>query len=39
MLKDQPLPDLTGWMVLMFAESGNDVPANGSVWAICMRTG
>ncbi len=32
------LPDLSGWMVLMFAESGNDTPANGSVWAICMRT-
>jgi hypothetical protein len=38
-LKDQPLPDLSGWMVLMFAESGNDTPASGSVWAVCMRTG
>jgi hypothetical protein len=37
-LKDQPLSDGSGWTVQMFAESGNNTPANGSVWAVCMRT-
>jgi hypothetical protein len=38
-LKDQPLSDATGWLVQMWAESGDNTPANGSVWAICMRVG
>ena len=38
-LKDQPLSDATGWQVQMWAESGDNTPANGSVWAICMRVG
>jgi hypothetical protein len=38
-LKDQPLADASGWLLEMWAESGNNTPAQGSVWAICMRTG
>ncbi|HEU0304595.1 MAG TPA: hypothetical protein VFR32_08440 [Gaiellaceae bacterium] len=35
---DKPLADLSGWHFQIFAESGNTVPANGSVWVVCMRT-
>lgn len=35
---DKPLPELTGWEFQIFALSGNHVPANGSVWVVCMRT-
>jgi hypothetical protein len=37
-LKDAPLADGTGWLVQVCAESGDNTPANGSVWAVCMRT-
>lgn len=38
-LKDQPLADASGWELQMWGESGDNTPANGSVWAICMRVG
>ena len=36
-IADRPIPDGTGWFIKIFAESGNRVPANGSVWVICAR--
>jgi hypothetical protein len=36
-VRDQPLPDGSGWRVHMFAESGNDLPASGTMWAVCLR--
>jgi hypothetical protein len=36
-LKDAPLPDGTGWRVHMLGESGNDLPAVGTFWAVCLR--
>lgn len=36
-LRDQPLPDGSGWRVHMLGESGNDLPAVGTFWAVCMR--
>ncbi|HEU0303552.1 MAG TPA: hypothetical protein VFR32_03135 [Gaiellaceae bacterium] len=36
-LRDQPLPDGSGWRVHVFAESGNDLPAQGTMWAVCLR--
>ncbi len=36
-IADRPIPDGSGWFIKIFAESGNRVPANGSVWAICAR--
>lgn len=35
---DAPLADLSGWTFKIWALSGNNVPANGSVWVICMKT-
>ena len=35
--RDQPLPDGSGWRVHLFAESGNDLPASGTIWAVCLR--
>jgi hypothetical protein len=34
---DRPIPDGSGWFINIFAESGDTVPANGSVWVICAR--
>jgi hypothetical protein len=34
---DAPLPDLTGWQFKVWALSGNNVPANGSVWVVCAK--
>jgi hypothetical protein len=34
---DSPLPDLTGWTFKIWALSGNNVPANGSVWVVCAK--
>jgi hypothetical protein len=36
-LRDNPLPDGSGWRVHMFAESGNDLPASGTMWAVCLK--
>jgi hypothetical protein len=36
-IADRPIPDGSGWFINIFAESGDTVPANGSVWAICAR--
>lgn len=37
-VNDKPLNDLSGWEFKVYADSGDTVPANGSVWVICMRT-
>ena len=36
-IKDHPLPDGSGWRVHLFAESGDDLPASGSFWAVCLK--
>jgi hypothetical protein len=36
-LVDRPLPDGSGWRVHVFGESGNDLPAVGTISAICIR--
>lgn len=35
--KDSPQPDGLGWRFSIFAESGNDLPAVGTVFAICAK--
>jgi hypothetical protein len=34
---DRPMDGGAGWWFRIFANSGNTVPANGSVWAICAK--
>ena len=34
---DRPIPDGSGWYIKLFGESGDRMPANGSVWAMCAR--
>ena len=34
---DRPLPDGSGWWAKFWAESGNNTPAVGSVWALCTK--
>ena len=34
---DRPIPDGSGWFIKIFGESGDTVPANGSVWVICAK--
>jgi hypothetical protein len=34
---DRPIPDGSGWFIRIFGESGDTVPANGSVWVICAK--
>lgn len=36
-LQDKPLADGSGWLFQIWAESGDTVPANGSVWVICAK--
>jgi len=36
-IKDAPLPDGSGWRVHMLGESGNDLPAVGTFWAVCLK--
>jgi hypothetical protein len=36
-VRDQPLPDGSGWRVNLFAESGDDLPASGTMWAVCLK--
>jgi len=36
-LFDRPLDGLTGWWFKIYADSGDTVPANGSVWVICSK--
>jgi hypothetical protein len=36
-LVDRPIPDGSGWYFRIWADSGDTVPANGSVWAICAK--
>ncbi len=36
-LVDQPMADGSGWRVHVFGESGNDLPAEGTISAICIR--
>jgi hypothetical protein len=34
---DRPMPDGTGWRFHIFAESGNDLPASGTIYVICAK--
>ena len=34
---NRPLTDGGGWFFQIFAQSGDTVPANGSVWVICSK--
>jgi hypothetical protein len=34
---DRPIPDGSGWFIKIFGESGDTVPASGSIWVICAR--
>jgi hypothetical protein len=34
---DRPIPDGSGWFIKIFGESGDTVPANGSVWVVCAK--
>jgi hypothetical protein len=34
---DRPIPDGSGWFINVFGESGDNLPANGSVWVICAK--
>jgi len=36
-LVDRPIPDGSGWFFRVWADSGDTVPANGSVWVICAK--
>jgi len=36
-LQDRPLPNGTGWFFQIYADSGDTVPADGSVWVICAK--
>lgn len=36
-LVDRPIPDGSGWFFRIWADSGDTVPANGSVWVICAK--
>ncbi len=36
-ITDRPLTDGSGWRFAIWAESGDTLPANGSVWAICAK--
>jgi hypothetical protein len=36
-LADRPIPDGSGWFLRIWADSGDTVPANGSVWVICAK--
>jgi len=35
--KDGPFPDGSGWRFSLFAESGNNLPAIGTVYAVCAK--
>jgi hypothetical protein len=36
-LADKPTPDGSGWQFIIFGESGNDLPAVGTIYAVCAR--
>lgn len=36
-LRDAPLPDGSGWRVHMFGDSGDELPATGTFWAVCLK--
>jgi hypothetical protein len=36
-MADKPMPDGSGWRVHMLGESGNDLPAVGTFWAVCLK--
>jgi hypothetical protein len=36
-LYDRPLDNGSGWWFKIYADSGDTVPANGSVWVICAK--
>jgi hypothetical protein len=35
--RDSPAPDGSGWNFTIFAESGNNLAAIGTVWAVCAK--
>jgi hypothetical protein len=36
-LTDRPVPDGSGWRFIVWAESGDTLPASGTAWAICAK--
>ncbi len=34
---DRPMPDGSGWRFAIFAESGNDLPAQGTIYVVCAK--
>jgi hypothetical protein len=34
---DRPMPDGSGWRFHIFAESGNDLPASGTIYVVCAK--
>jgi len=36
-IADRPMPDGSGWRFHIFAESGNDLPASGTIWVVCAK--
>ena len=37
-LTDRPVPDGSGWRVRVFGQEANDLPASGTMWAVCLKT-
>ena len=36
-ITDRPMPDGSGWRFAIFAESGNNLPAVGTIYAVCAK--
>ena len=34
---DRPMQDGSGWRFHIFAESGNELPASGTIWVVCAK--
>lgn len=37
-ISDRPTPDGSGWRFAIFAESGNELPASGTIYVVCAKT-
>ncbi|MGH3017001.1 MAG: hypothetical protein ACRDLU_01345 [Gaiellaceae bacterium] len=36
-IADRPVPDGSGWRVHVFGAEANDLPAPGTMWAVCLK--
>lgn len=36
-ITDRPMPDGSGWRFHIYAESGNELPAIGTIYAVCLK--